>query len=416
MPAPNIIDFVTITNRASSRPFLIGGNLYIVLSDGTKAVVRKSIDSGVTWTPEDDAGSVALLGTTFTPASCTDGTKIYVTFTTTILLVEWMSIAVFDTTTDTWTSATVCNQTETDADGSVNIEFRPSDGNCIILSTDCGFNFLPGRRCGYFTFDTATLLFTPYSKCGSIVASLFNWHSQATFRAIASTWFVFITEEIANPSPSTRQLYLQELTDGGALGALVLLDTITDADTGASYEVIAYSDAVRAVIGWAISPTVAPNTVKIFTAPIATMVFSSQLVTDPNVAFGNFNIVSDPSGVILLGIALGSLTYAVDSGFGFWNFLDLLIAPFGPLLQSTFIPPNFIAIAGASGGPPSVFWMFVPSFVLPIAYLPQPGSVIIPNPLQSRCERTSQQLCDDLRASKYQGKVVTYAVYQPKQS
>lgn len=387
----------TVTNSGdligllNSLPFTVGANLYVAIGGpfGThKSHVYKSIDKGATWVEMDPLNAPAASKVS---SAVFDGSRfIWVSNTSGVGVVN--TFYPFDTSTDTWGTATAT--TQANASGvQDSLFYRQSDHKILLVSqllvNQGGFGLV--GQCQCVLFDTVSLTSTAWIPCGYLTADGTKTFTEGVFGdAVAGTesYMVFLISFLSG----VYSLSYQSIDGSGTLGSLTGIDT----DTVAPYATITFwpaCDGTNVLVAWTSG-----------TDDLTTHFYESTLAALPaftkkTVVFPSFGVSGGTAGtcLVIAGVFYfvgvfedTSFNYYVavykDTGSG-WDSGTVLIQAqptqfFNAGAQASTINPSGFAVV-IDGAPPVNFLFFssppAPSKVvvsdIGIVVMAQPGNL-----------------------------------------
>jgi hypothetical protein len=307
VPTPSLISATdTYDSTGTFGPFLIGGNLYVVLVDvGAPSPIHcyESTDGGSTWNIIDSVGSPNTYSTANVSA-CAGAGLIYVVFDDATRTDNW--IAIFQPGTG-WIHTINTSNTATTGSSNLYIAIRPSDGNAIVagnIKTGASTN-----QSAYYIFNTSSLTATVWNLCGAGSTSGSPTRIFGILQgASGTTWFL-----MNQTTASNTNVAIQSLSSADSLGSIVTV--ATNPHLSVNVAMFGFSDGTTMAIAYSYTS----GTVEVYIAPTSTMVFVTQPVTVPSGTNQFGPVVSATLGIILFASSNGSdnVFYFVSSGGSF---------------------------------------------------------------------------------------------------
>jgi hypothetical protein len=288
--------------QGAPGPILIGGDLYAVLNNSdTSFEVWQSTNNGVTWSRIDALGEPPSSVSTGW-AACTDGVNLFVVYPDASFVLEYTA---FSTVSQTWGSPVNTSNT---CIAVYQAAYRPSDNSLII----CGkvSDASPGLAYCVATVGGSA---TGFSPCSNNTSGFYTTCWRIVQGAATTFWFVYVQAPI---TAGTQTLQVQSLASS-TLGSVVQVDTGPAGGSPDIYGVAsAYSDGTNIVIAW--QPDLTSNLLKVWNAPVSTMVFTSLSVTTTQ-TFTDFNVaISIGTGTVLVvSLTTDTFVFYVSTGGAF---------------------------------------------------------------------------------------------------
>ena len=288
------------------------GAYYALGSAGATLSVLKSVDSGVTWTVQDSAHEPPC-GGSLPYSGVLAGTKIWAVSATGSGAGDHFQVSSYSTLTDTWQSTHVSGILITSSPGA-GIVYRNSDANLIITWNQ--FNAISNNKPFYFTFDTGSNTFSGTTAIGT---AAIGSNCFCVGILLGSGEFDFLLFNHDTLTGGTRTVSRQPLTDGGVLGGITVIATITDAGTSRAAP-YGYSDGTNAIVAW-LPTDLNPLQVDVLRAPVSTWAFTTVTISVPGSEDETNQLVPLIDGSTSL-VVVASQNFTASPYGSFWLYTD----------------------------------------------------------------------------------------------